>query len=136
MYTSNHAMIPIVPPHGTQIIGSVDGSYMFIFDRSIRQNVCTFLEGVLDAARAVTEKAPIASSGTTPLVVKGSVLKGDMIFPMLPIAAPAKLDETVHVDLDVAAAMKEANNRGFHKDTEPAPPPEPSKPVHEAELVL
>lgn len=183
MYTPNHAMIPITPPHGTQIVGTVDGTHMFIFDRSIRERVCTFLEGLLEQARAVTEKA--ASVGTTPAeVTQGKVIVGDVVFPMVPTAPPAvetdappestdrvltmvggtletnlitgeqilhtdivsaysieltKLDETVHVDVDVAAHMEAANKRGQHteipelevptsRDTDLTPPPPPTEP--------
>lgn len=126
MYTPNHAMISLIPPHGTQIIGNVDGSYMFLFDRSLKGKVAQFLEELVEQVDAISMIVPAASSGTTPPAVKGTVLKGDVVFPMIPTSPPAKLDETVHVDAEVVEHMEAANKRGLHKDTEPAPPPEPS----------
>lgn len=132
MYTPNHAMLSVVPPTGSQLIGNVDGNYMFIFDRSLRQVVCTMLENLLDEARAVSEKPPVASSETAPQVFQGHVIKGDVIFPMVPTVAIEKLSETVYVDAETVEHMEAANKRGLHKDTEPAPPPEPTEPHNDA----
>lgn len=106
MYTPNHAMIPITPPFGTQMVGTVDGKFMFIFDRSIRESVCTFLEELLKEAQAVTEKAP--SAGTTAAeVTQGKVIAGDVVFPMVP-TAPSVV-ETTATDVPFVGGTLETN---------------------------
>jgi len=126
MYTPNHKMISIVPPHGTQLIAAVDGTYMFIFDRSLKAKVVDWLFGLTSEAEGTEETSPaLVTSSETNTVPKGKVIKGDAIFEFA--APPAKLDETVHVDADVAEAMAEANKRGLHHgDTERPPPTEPN----------
>ena len=102
MYKPNHVMLSLVPPHGTQLVGTVDGSYMFIFDRSLKEQVLLWLEGITAQAQAQSSSAPVvSSSGTSAAPVQGKVLKGDVTFEFAatPPKAAEKLDETVHVSV-------------------------------------
>lgn len=132
MYTPNHAMLQIKPPHGTQLIGHVDGSYMFIFDRSLKLDVVGWLTALtLEANDVSPVTSVVSSSGTSTAPVQGKVLKGDVTFEF----ATTKLDETVHIDAEVAESMAAANKRGQHSDTEKPPPPtEPNNEIPSLEV--
>lgn len=94
MYTPNHIMLSLVPPNGTQLVGTVDGSYMFIFDRSLKNQVYDwFTELASKADGTLPLEAMVSSSETSAAPVQGKVLKGDVTFEF----AAEKLDETVHV---------------------------------------
>jgi hypothetical protein len=131
-----HSMLTLTPPHGTQIVQSHDGSFMIIFAKTDRDMIVGVIKGWLkevEGLPAVAGKVQLVSvTPNAAPVRKGEVIKGDAEFPMVPTE---KLDETTHVDIDVAEHMQAANKRGQHDgDTERPPPTEPHNEVPSLEV--